>query len=181
MMEDISLHILDIAENAINARAKRIAISVVENRKLDRLTVRVADDGAGMSKTALKKAVDPFFTTGRKKTGLGLAFLAQAAAMTDGAFRIESRLRKGTMVEVRFRASHLDRPPLTRIAETMMTLIFSHPEIVFVYRHRRNGRGFTFDSRRLTGRSGGASTTEPRLIRSVEKTLKTGLRSLGRS
>jgi DNA mismatch repair ATPase MutL len=181
MMEDLSLHILDIAENAIAAGAKHIAITVRENQQRDRLTIRIADDGKGMSKSALKKAVDPFFTTKGKKTGLGLALLAQAAQMSDGGIRIESRPKKGTRVEARFRYSHIDRPALSKMAETMMTLVLSHPEIDFGYRHWRNGRAFSFTSKRFKKISGGAATTEPEVIGSVERVLKKGLASLGRT
>jgi len=180
-MEDLSLHILDIAENAITAGANRIAISINENQKHDRLTIRITDNGTGMSKSTLKKAVDPFFTTKQKKTGLGLALLAQAAQMSDGGIRIESRRNKGTKVEAKFRYSHIDRQPLTKIAKTMMTLVLAHPEIDFGYRHRRNRQVFFFTTKRLKKILGCSSTTEPEVIQSVERFLKKGLASLGRT
>jgi len=36
-MEDLSLHLLDIAENSIRAKAKNIKIKIEENRKKDLL------------------------------------------------------------------------------------------------------------------------------------------------
>ncbi len=76
MMEDLSLHILDLAENAISAGAGRIEIVVNENERRDLLTVRVTDDGRGMTAEEADRALDPFFTTKRKRTGLGLALLS---------------------------------------------------------------------------------------------------------
>jgi signal transduction histidine kinase len=60
-LEDLSLHILDIVENAIAARAKRIEILVVEEPREDRLTIEIRDDGIGMDEEASQKAVDPSF------------------------------------------------------------------------------------------------------------------------
>ena len=47
-MEDISLHILDIAENALKAGATRIEIHVIEDIKNDLLKVQILDNGKGM-------------------------------------------------------------------------------------------------------------------------------------
>ncbi|MCK7477088.1 MAG: ATP-binding protein [Candidatus Moduliflexus flocculans] len=68
-MEDLSLHILDIVENAVAAGASRVSVSVNENAARDLLVLRVADDGRGMSREERARAFDPFFTTGRKRTG----------------------------------------------------------------------------------------------------------------
>ena len=62
-MEDLSLHILDIVENAIAAKADRIEISIIEESKEDRLVIEIKDDGIGMDEEVSQKAVDPFFTT----------------------------------------------------------------------------------------------------------------------
>ena len=62
-MEDLSLHILDIAENAIRAGAKKIMIELLEDHSNDRFTLSIEDDGKGMDKEAVNMAMDPFFTT----------------------------------------------------------------------------------------------------------------------
>lgn len=181
MMEDLSLHILDIAENAIAAGARRIAISINENQKQDRLTIRITDNGKGMSKSALKKAVDPFFTTKQKKTGLGLALFAQAAQMSDGELRIKSRPRQGTTVEAKFRSTHIDLQPLTKMAETILGLVIGHPEIDFRYQHRRNRRLFVFDSGRVKKGFDRGLPPTPEGIRKVRTILVQGLKKLARS
>ena len=80
MMEDLSLHVLDIAENSIAAKARRVAIRVEERRSKDRLVLEISDDGRGMSPRLLSRALDPFVTTKKaKRIGLGLPLLAQAA------------------------------------------------------------------------------------------------------
>ncbi|HSA95864.1 MAG TPA: ATP-binding protein [Acidobacteriota bacterium] len=173
MMEDLSLHILDIAENAVAAGATRVLIAVNENAGRDLLTLRVTDNGRGMSREERRRALDPFYTTMRKRTGLGLPLLAQTAEQSGGRLRLESAPGKGTRVTARFRLGHVDRPPLTRIPETMMTLFFGHPETDIRYRHTRNGNVFSYFRRGW----GGASVS-PGAIAGLRKTLEEGLRRI---
>lgn len=174
MMEDLSLHILDIAENAVAAGATRVRIAVNENERRDVMTFRVTDDGRGMSSEEKARALDPFFTTGRKRTGLGLPLLAQTADLCGGRLMLASAPGRGTRVIARLPYSHVDRPPLTRMAETILTLVFAHPEIDFGYRHTRNGSRFSFLRH---GRSGGAA--DPAEIAAIRAALRTGLERIG--
>ena len=48
-MEDLSLHILDVAENSINAGAHNVSILIDEDVVHDLLTIEITDDGKGMS------------------------------------------------------------------------------------------------------------------------------------
>jgi DNA mismatch repair ATPase MutL len=47
-MEDISLHILDIAENSIGAEATLITISISEDTDKDLFLVEIEDNGRGI-------------------------------------------------------------------------------------------------------------------------------------
>ena len=62
-MQDLSLHILDVAENGVTAGANLIKITIAEDSDADRLTLTIEDNGRGMSKEFLAKALDPFVTT----------------------------------------------------------------------------------------------------------------------
>ena len=179
MMEDLSLHILDLAENATAAGARWIAIAINEDEQRNILTIRVEDDGAGMTAEERARALDPFFTTKHKKTGLGLALLAQTAGQCGGKVVLDSAPMEGTKVEALFRYHHIDRPPLTRMAETLMMLAFGHPEIDFRYSHRRNGRVFRFESRRFLRQAGRGPVWTPLMIEAVGKALRGGLRKIG--
>lgn len=179
MMEDLSLHVLDLAENAMAAGATRIAIAVDENQKTDILVLRVTDDGRGMTAEEKRLALDPFFTTKSKKTGLGLALLAQTAGQSGGGVAVDSARSKGTRVTASFRYSHIDRPPLSKMAETLMLLVFGHPEVDIVYRHRRNGKLFIFESGRFFGRAGAGPAWSPENIRAARETLRDGLKKIG--
>ncbi len=174
MMEDLSLHILDIAENAVAAGATRVLIAVNENSARDLFSLRVADNGRGMSREERRRALDPFFTTGRKRTGLGLPLLAQTAGQCGGRLSLESVPGRGTRVTARFRLSHVDRPPLTKIPETVMTLVFGHPDVDIRYRHTRNGSVFSCLWR---GSRGGA--VSPMEIVDLRERLEAGLGRIG--
>ena len=174
MMEDLSLHILDIAENAVAAGATRVLIAVNENSVRDLLSLRITDNGRGMSREERRRALDPFFTTGRKRTGLGLPLLAQTAGQCGGRLSLESGPGRGTRVTARFRLSHVDRPPLTKIPETVMTLVFGHPDVDIRYRHTRNGSVFSCLWR--GSRSGAVSPAE---IVDLRERLEAGLGRIG--
>jgi hypothetical protein len=175
MMEDLSLHVLDLVENAAAAGARRVSLSVTESAARDQLVIRVTDDGRGLSPEEKARAFDPFFTTGRKRTGLGLPLLAHTAEACGGRVTLDSVPGHGARVIAVFRLGHVDRPPLTRMASTMMTLIFGHPDLTMAYRHSRNGRNFRY---LRTGGPAGAALS-PAAVRRAGKRLREGLRRIG--
>jgi signal transduction histidine kinase len=133
-MEELSLHVLDIAENSIAAGAKRVEIRIEEDPAADWLTIEITDDGAGMTEEQLQRATDPFFTTRTtRRVGLGLPLLQQAALAAGGDLQIHSAPGRGTQVTARFRYSHLDRQPMGDLRSTLMTLAAGHPEIDWVF------------------------------------------------
>ena len=135
-MEDISLHILDIAENSIRVKAKNLNIMIKEDKKSDLLTLTIEDDGKGMDDKTREDAVNPFFTTKEgKKVGLGLPFLSQSAEEADGAMKIESKPGKGTKITATFKLGHIDRKPIGNLNETIKCLKVTHPEINIIFDH----------------------------------------------
>ncbi len=103
-MEELALHILDVAENSIAASASLIEVRVVEDEAGDLVRIEIVDDGKGMAAEALASVADPFFTTkGRRRTGLGVPMFAQAAREAGGEFTVESRPGGGTRVLATFR------------------------------------------------------------------------------
>ena len=147
-MEDLSLHILDIAENSIAADARRIEIRIEEDRAKDVLAIEIKDDGNGMDEEMQRKVLDPFFTTRTtRKVGLGLPLLAQASRESEGTIDIDSAPGRGTTVRAAFRYHHLDRKPLGDIHETLRTLVVGHPEIEFLLEHTKDGSTCRFDTK----------------------------------
>jgi anti-sigma regulatory factor (Ser/Thr protein kinase) len=149
-MEDISLHILDIVENSINAGATLVKIRITEKSSEDIFTVRVEDNGRGIPQEHLREALDPFYTTRTtRKIGMGLALLAQSARETGGDINISSAANKGTVVEARFRPGHIDMRPLGDIADTLIVLITGNPRVDFDFSYVKDGRECKFDTREI--------------------------------
>ena len=171
-MRDLSLHILDIAENSINAGAKNIEIGIDENIKKDLLTVNISDDGIGMDAEMKEKVTDPFVTSRTtRRVGLGLPLLKLAAEIANGKLRIESVKGKGTKITATFQLSHIDRKPIGKVSDTILTLVAGNPEVNIKFRHKRNGYEFDFCSLEFyeKKRSEGLSSTE--IIMMVKKHL----------
>jgi anti-sigma regulatory factor (Ser/Thr protein kinase) len=146
-MLELSLHILDITENAVRAQAQTVKITVTEELEKDRFMLEIRDDGKGMTEDEQKRALDPFYTTKKvRRVGLGLPMLAQAAENAGGCFEIESKPGEGTTVTVAFQLSHIDRQPLGDMPGTLVTLIMGNPDIHFVYRHQRGRDVYILDT-----------------------------------
>jgi anti-sigma regulatory factor (Ser/Thr protein kinase) len=157
-LEDLSLHILDIAENAMAAGARNIRIVVDEDSALDRLSIEIADDGKGMSTDEAQRAADPFTTTRTtRRVGLGLALLRQAASEAGGTMAIESVLGSGTTVRATFQLSHVDRKPLGCMTATIVSLIAAPSETDILYTHTRNGKTIVFDTKEVRHQLAGMS------------------------
>ena len=86
-MRDLSLHILDIAQNSIRAKAKLVEIVIEEDAHEDTISLQIIDDGTGMDEETMAKVQDPFYTTRTtRKVGLGIPLLAQTARSCGGDF-----------------------------------------------------------------------------------------------
>jgi|Deesub1362B_J571_1020462.scaffolds.fasta_scaffold00002_362 hypothetical protein len=164
-MEDLSLHILDVAENSLAAKATRVVIRLEEDTQANTLRLTIEDNGQGMDKETLKKAVDPFFTTKQtRRVGLGLSLLAQAAHETGGQFFIESKPGWGTKVVAIFKTDHWDLKPLGDIGQTMLTLILGHPEVEIVFILRRDDKESIFSTEEVKSKLNGLPLNSPRAI-----------------
>lgn len=85
MLDDLSLHILDIAENGVNAGAGRVTVEIDHDGDLLRLIV--SDNGRGMDEETVKSVVNPFYTTRtERRVGLGLPFLKQLSELCEVIF-----------------------------------------------------------------------------------------------
>lgn len=147
-MTELSLHVLDIAENSTKAKASLVTITVSIRPSSDCLVITVEDNGHGMTEEQVSRVTDPFFTTRTtRKVGLGVPFFKMAAEATGGSFSIASAPGIGTKVRAEFVFSHIDRMPLGDMNATMHTLILMHQDCDFLYRYEYDDRSFTLDTR----------------------------------
>lgn len=178
-MRELSLHILDIAENGVTAGADCIQILVEEARADDHLKIVIQDNGSGLPPEKRDKLTDPFVTTRTtRRVGLGLPLLAAAAERCDGDFDVTSEAGKGTRVEATFRYNHIDRAPLGDMASTITTLIMGNSDVDFVYQHIINGREFNLDTREIKTEMEDLSLTDPLVIHQLTKTIRSSLQQL---
>ncbi len=162
MLPEISLNVLDIAQNSIRAEADLIEIGVYIARKADTLTVIINDNGCGMTAEQIAHVEDPFFTTrSTRKIGLGVPFFKMSAIITGGSFEITSEVKVGTKVKAVFVLSHIDRMPLGDINSTIHTLVTYNTNIDFVYTYEFDGQSFVLDTRQMREILGGVPLDAP--------------------
>lgn len=146
-MRDLSLHILDIAENSIAAEATSLHIEITEDPARQTLTLTMTDNGRGMDPEMLARVEDPFFTTkSGKKTGLGISLLGQSAEQTGGDLKIESKEGEGTRISAVFFTSHPDMKPTGDIIGTLASLVAGAPGVRFIFDSNENGEITHFDT-----------------------------------
>ena len=149
-MKELSLNILDIAENSVKAGATLTIISITET--VDRLVIVIKDDGCGMSEDVVRSVVDPFYTTRTtRKVGLGIPLFKLAAEQTGGKLDIVSDTGEnhGTTVTASFNKDHLDFTPLGDVISSITTLIQGHPDTDFLFTHRICDKEILLDTREL--------------------------------
>ena len=149
-MRELSLNILDIAQNSISAGAPLITIEVNENTTQHTLLIGVYDNGKGMSEEQVKSVIDPFFTTRTtRKVGMGIPLFKMAAEQTGGRLEIKSELGVGTEVRAYFKTDSVDFTPLGDVASTIQMLITMNTDRDFVYKHIVNEKEFVCDTREI--------------------------------
>lgn len=175
-MKDISMHIMDILQNSIRAKADLIQLNVTENTAADTLTLEFIDNGSGMSEETLSKVLNPFFTTRTtRKVGLGLSLLKQNAEQTGGSLDIQSKLGEGTTVKAVFGLSHWDRQPMGDLPGTVILTVSAHPEIRFIFRYQSETIDFVFDTEEVNEVLDGASLQDPSVVRDLKELVEANL------
>ena len=153
-MKELSLNILDVAENSVKAGASLTQILLTEHQSV--LTLQIVDDGCGMSEEAIRSVTDPFYTTRQtRKVGMGIPLLKLACEQAGGEFAIESvsedvdPVGHGTHVRATFCTDNIDFTPLGDVRGTMLTLIQGHPDTDFLFLHETDEGVVKLDTREL--------------------------------
>ncbi len=161
-MRELSLNVLDIAQNSISANASLVEIELIENTENHDLLIGIYDNGKGMTPEQTESVRDPFFTTRTtRKVGMGIPLFKFAAEMTGGKLEIESEVGVGTKVRAYFKTDHLDFTPVGDMTSTMISLITMNLHIDFLYRRKIDQKEFTVDTRQLKEILGDVPLNEP--------------------
>jgi anti-sigma regulatory factor (Ser/Thr protein kinase) len=137
-MRELSLHILDILQNSVEAGATRVELTIDEDLAADRLTITIEDNGRGIPPEKLPALFDPFYTTrSTRHVGLGLPLLKAAAERCNGDVTVASEVGAGTTLTAAFQHSHLDRAPLGDLTGTLLTFVLGGAcDLRYVHRVR---------------------------------------------
>ncbi len=153
-MKELSLNILDIAENGIKAKAELITIEIDED--ISSMIITITDNGVGMTNETLTSVSNPFYTTRTtRKVGMGIPLFRLSAEQTGGSLAIKSKHissypdEHGTIVTARYNKDHIDFTPLGDIISTLVTLIQGHPDVNFVFIHRIGEKLVSLDTREI--------------------------------
>ena len=154
--------IADTAQNSIEAGAKKIEVSLIEDDAT--ISVRIKDNGKGMDASTQERAFDPFYTEpgkhDKRKVGLGLPILKQLCESTDGSVSLASALGQGTLLEYSFAAKHIDLPPMGDLVETVL-MLFNYPgEFDLVFSHKKGETDYSISRSELADAVGGFETPE---------------------
>lgn len=170
-MKELSLNVLDIAQNSISAGADLIYIELTED-DTGLLTLVIRDNGCGMSEKTLERVADPFYTTRTtRKVGMGIPLLKLAAEQTGGKLTMTSVTAEadpvfhGTEVRATFYKDSIDFTPVGDMVSTICVIIQGHPGINCVFRHKTPETDVFFDTSEMLEVLGeGISLGEPEIL-----------------
>ncbi|WP_167577906.1 ATP-binding protein [Ammoniphilus sp. YIM 78166] len=94
---------INLLKNAMESMTQGGKITIeVSNRDYTGISVVVRDEGCGIPQDVIERLGEPFFTTKKEGTGLGVMICRQIVKNHGGTFEIMSELNKGTSVQLEF-------------------------------------------------------------------------------
>jgi PAS domain S-box-containing protein len=120
---------MNLCVNAVDAMPDKGTLTLhTRNVDHDWVEVVVEDNGIGMPKVVLERAMDPFFTTKEvgKGTGLGLSMVFSTVTAHQGQIVIQSEPGQGTRVVLRFPAC--EQEPQLQAAEPEVAKVTVTPQ-----------------------------------------------------
>lgn len=103
---NLLINSIESVEAKLEARGEqqegKLKVSMRAFRRGAELVVEVYDEGAGMSESDLQKCTEPFFTTKKTGTGMGLALARQFVQENGGRFEMESVHGRYTVIRMIF-------------------------------------------------------------------------------
>lgn len=103
--------LVNLVKNALQAMTKGGTLTLSTGANSDGVWVSVADTGGGIPSDQLGRIFEPFYTTKKRGTGLGLMIVQRIVREHGGRIDVESHVGKGTTFRV-WLPSHERRPRL---------------------------------------------------------------------
>ncbi|NLO89971.1 MAG: PAS domain S-box protein [Clostridia bacterium] len=95
------MHILDNALDAMEEKNGGV-LTFTTGLERDGVFLSVSDTGFGIPEDRISKTAEPFFSTKKEGTGLGLSVAKSIVEHHNGEMEIQSKLGRGTTVKLRF-------------------------------------------------------------------------------
>jgi len=102
--DEVKEVLINLIENARDAHARLVVISVQRNSD-GQVTIRVQDDGSGITKEHMRRVFEPQFSTTSSGTGLGLAICRRLVEGWGGTINVRSEVGEGTEVTITLKAT----------------------------------------------------------------------------
>ncbi|HEY9509317.1 MAG TPA: ATP-binding protein [Verrucomicrobiae bacterium] len=94
--------LVNLLKNAMQATTKGGAITLQTGEGSDGVWVSVADTGGGIPQEQLNRIFEPFYTTKKKGSGLGLMIVQRIVRAHNGRMDLESDVGRGTTFRIWF-------------------------------------------------------------------------------
>lgn len=177
-MREISLHLMDIVQNSIEAGATFIIITIEENTNDDYIHITIKDNGFGIEPELIEKIKDPFVTSRKtRRVGLGISLFEAACNRCGGGLSIESLINSGTEIKASLEYNHVDRAPMGRIEDTIVSFLMTK-RVDILYKHIFNNKEFVFDSREIKKAVGG-ELNDLDIINWIKEYISEGIENIG--
>jgi PAS domain S-box-containing protein len=92
--------LVNLIKNAIQAMTKGGVLTVQTDPGVDGVVVSVGDTGGGIPQEQINRIFEPFYTTKKKGTGLGLMIVQRIVRDHNGRMDLESHVGKGTVFRI---------------------------------------------------------------------------------
>ncbi|MDB6108876.1 MAG: Signal transduction histidine kinase, nitrogen specific, NtrB [Pedosphaera sp.] len=92
--------LVNLVKNAMQAMTKGGVLTLRTGEGADGVWVSVADTGGGIPQEQINRIFDPFYTTKKKGTGLGLMIVQRIVRAHGGRIELESNVGRGTTFRV---------------------------------------------------------------------------------
>ncbi|WP_430813666.1 sensor histidine kinase [Carboxylicivirga sp. RSCT41] len=176
-MKDLSMHIMDIVQNSVRAKAENVRLAITLNEQW--LIIKVEDDGSGMDKETLKKVTDPFYTSRTtRKVGMGIPLILQNAELTGGNMCLSSELGVGTTLTATFGREHIDRPPMGDIASTAAMMITGNDGVNLQFVVHRKDDEFAISTNEVKEAMGDVDIRLPKVTSFLKEMIDENLKEL---
>jgi hypothetical protein len=179
-MREVSLHILDVARNSVEAGAAVVDLEIIEDTAADLLRVTIRDDGPGMDAATVARATDPFYSTRTtRRIGMGLSLMKATCERCEGSLSVHSVPGQGTVVEATLKLSHLDRPPLGDMGAVIQALACEAGSVALRYAHEVDGRSFELDTAEIQQELDGVPICNAMVLQWLRRLVDEELQELG--